>query len=150
MKDSTIKIELRIFLLSILLGLMVWLFDCWVDAYVFSEGSLHDQIFHPGIFEIYIRGLILVVFIGFGLVVAKVVSRLRLSEEEKAQTIATLQKTQKEITVLKGILPICASCKRIRDDDDSWHQIEGYIRDHSEAEFTHGLCPDCLKKVRTE
>ena len=148
MQDRTIQIEGRIFLLSILLGLMVWLLDCWVDAYVFSEGSLHDQIFHPGIFEIYIRGLILVVFMGFGLVVARVVLRLRLSEEEKAQTIAALQLAQKEIIALRGILPICASCKKIRKDDASWHQIEGYIRDHSNVEFTHGICPDCLKSFR--
>jgi hypothetical protein len=145
MKFRNIKIEWRIIFLTILLGLMGWLFDCWVDAYIFSKGSLHDQIFHPEIFELYIRGLIFVVFIGCGLVVARVVLRLRLSEEEKAQTIATLQLAQKEIIALRGILPICASCKKIRKDDASWHQIEGYIRDHSNVEFTHGICPDCLK-----
>jgi len=93
------------------------------------------------------RGLILLVFIVFGIVVSKIVSRLRHSEEEKTRTIADLQKAQKELTVLRGILPICASCKKIRDDDGSWQQIEGYIRDHSEAEFTHGLCPGCFKKL---
>ena len=79
---------------------------------------------------------------------ARVVLRLRLSEEEKAQTIAALQLAQKEIIALRGILPICASCKKIRKDDASWHQIEGYIRDHSNVEFTHGICPDCLKSFR--
>jgi len=89
-KDMKINIEWRIFLLSILLGVIVWLFDCWVDAYFFSERSLLEQIFKPEIFELYMRGLILLVFIGFGIVVSKVVLRLRQSEEEKARTIANL------------------------------------------------------------
>ena len=47
---------------------------------------------------------------------------------------------------LKGLLPICTSCKKIRDDQGYWNQLEIYIREHSEAEFTHGLCPECVKK----
>ena len=52
-----------------------------------------------------------------------------------------------EIKVLRGFLPICASCKKIRDDKGYWNQIESYIRDHSEAEFSHSICPDCAKKL---
>lgn len=52
-----------------------------------------------------------------------------------------------EIKILSGFLPICASCKKIRDDKGYWNQIESYIRDHSEAEFSHGICPDCAKKL---
>jgi hypothetical protein len=48
---------------------------------------------------------------------------------------------------LQGMLPICASCKKIRDDKGYWNRIENYIAEHSEAEFTHGLCPDCMKKL---
>lgn len=51
---------------------------------------------------------------------------------------------------LVGILPICASCKKIRDDEGHWHQIESYIRDRSEAEFSHGICPECSKKLYPE
>jgi len=51
-----------------------------------------------------------------------------------------------EVKVLGGLLPICMSCKKIRDDQGYWKQLEGYIRDHSEAEFSHGLCPECLRK----
>lgn len=51
------------------------------------------------------------------------------------------------IRVLRGMLPICASCKNIRDDKGYWNQIEMYIREHSEAEFSHGICPDCMKKL---
>jgi hypothetical protein len=54
-----------------------------------------------------------------------------------------------KVKVLSGFLPICASCKKIRDDQGYWNQIESYIRDHSEAEFSHGICPDCAKKLYT-
>ena len=52
-------------------------------------------------------------------------------------------KAQEELKILTGLLPICASCKKIRDEKGSWNQMESYIRDHSEAEFSHGVCPDC-------
>jgi PAS domain S-box-containing protein len=50
-----------------------------------------------------------------------------------------------EMGQLRGLLPICSHCKRIRDDQGDWHQVEQYVRDHSEAEFSHGVCPDCLE-----
>ncbi len=55
-----------------------------------------------------------------------------------------------EIKVLSGLLPICSSCKKIRDDDGYWEQIEGYIGSHSEAHFSHGICPDCLPELYPE
>lgn len=55
-----------------------------------------------------------------------------------------------EVKILSGLLPICASCKKIRDDKGYWNQIEGYIREHSEAEFTHSICPECAKKLYPE
>lgn len=54
-------------------------------------------------------------------------------------------KSAKPLKVLIGMLPICANCKRIRDDKDHWWQIEQYIHEHSEADFTHGICPECVK-----
>lgn len=61
-----------------------------------------------------------------------------------------LRKKEKEVKILRGFLPICASCKEIRDDKGYWHQIESYIRDHSEAEFSHSICPKCAKKMYPE
>ena len=58
-----------------------------------------------------------------------------------------LQKALSEIKTLSGLLPICASCKKIRDDKGYWNQIELYIRDHTEAEFSHGLCPICAENL---
>lgn len=57
---------------------------------------------------------------------------------------------EKEIRVLQGILPVCASCKRIRNDKGEYEQIEQYITDHSEASFTHGICPECARKLYPE
>lgn len=55
-----------------------------------------------------------------------------------------------EITALKGILPICANCKKIRDDKGYWHQVEAYLSTHSTAEFSHGICPECQKVLYPE
>lgn len=55
-----------------------------------------------------------------------------------------------EIKQLRGIIPICASCKNIRDDKGFWHQVESYVRDHSEAKFSHSICPECSKKLYPE
>lgn len=55
-----------------------------------------------------------------------------------------------EVQTLRGLIPICSSCKNIRDDKGSWNRIESYITEHSEAEFTHSYCNDCLKKLYPE
>ena len=57
-----------------------------------------------------------------------------------------LAQTFSEVKALRGLLPICSSCKKIRDDKGYWNQIETYITEHSEAKFSHGICPDCEKK----
>lgn len=67
-------------------------------------------------------------------------AELRRSNEELQQAI-------REVKVLRGLIPICASCKKIRNDGGFWQQIEEYIGEHSEAEFSHGLCQPCLKKL---
>lgn len=69
------------------------------------------------------------------------------AEQEKERLIGELQGALNEIKTLRGVVPICSSCKKIRDDQGFWNQIETYIRDHSEAEFSHGLCPDCAKTL---
>ncbi|MFC1524589.1 PAS domain S-box protein [Thermodesulfobacteriota bacterium] len=66
---------------------------------------------------------------------------------EKEKLIAELQVALDEVKVLRGIIPICSSCKQIRDDKGYWNQIESYIGAHSEAQFSHGICPDCAKKL---
>ncbi len=58
-----------------------------------------------------------------------------------------LENAREKIKVLGGLLPICSSCKKIRDDEGYWNQIESYIRDHSEADFSHSICPDCARML---
>jgi PAS domain S-box-containing protein len=74
---------------------------------------------------------------------------LRKSEErERFKLIEELTESLKQVKTLSGLLPICASCKRIRDDRGYWQQVETYITDHTNADFTHGICPDCLEKSK--
>lgn len=68
-------------------------------------------------------------------------------EKDREKIIIELQLALRDVKTLRGLLPICASCKRIRDDKGYWNRIESYITKHSDAEFSHGICPDCLKKL---
>jgi PAS domain S-box-containing protein len=75
------------------------------------------------------------------------ITRRKQIEEERKKLIHELQEALANIKTLRGLLPICSHCKKIRDDKGYWNQIESYIRDHSSAEFTHGMCPECMKKL---
>jgi PAS domain S-box-containing protein len=74
----------------------------------------------------------------------------KLAEQEREKLIAELQQALAEIKTLHGILPICSSCKKIRDDKGAWQHLETYISQHTDAEFTHGLCADCAIKLYPE
>ena len=65
---------------------------------------------------------------------------------ELEKTVQELRRANKTISALRGLIPICSGCKKIRNDQGFWEQIEMYIQNHSEAEFTHGLCPECSEK----
>ena len=69
------------------------------------------------------------------------------AEIEREVLIEELKNALANVKRLSGLLPICASCKRIRDDKGYWEQIELYIHDHSEADFTHGICPECIETL---
>lgn len=72
------------------------------------------------------------------------------AEQELAKLVGELQEALTQVKTLSGLLPICASCKKIRDDRGYWTQVEVYVRDHSHAEFTHSICPECAKKLYPE
>lgn len=71
-------------------------------------------------------------------------------EDEKTSLVTQLQSSLEKVKLLSGFLPICASCKKVRDDKGYWNLIENYIRDNSEAEFSHGICPECAMKLYPE
>jgi PAS domain S-box-containing protein len=69
------------------------------------------------------------------------------AQQAREELIAELQEALDKVKTLSGLLPICSSCKKIRDDQGYWQQVEVYIQDHSDAEFSHGICPDCARKL---
>jgi len=75
---------------------------------------------------------------------------LREKEKEQQKLIAKLQEALAEIKTLKGFIPICASCKKIRDDEGYWNQLESYISKHTDCIFTHGICPQCAEEYTRE
>ena len=78
------------------------------------------------------------------------IAALKQAEEERERLIRELQEALVNIKTLSGLLPICYSCKQIRDDKGYWNQIETYIHDHTDANFTHGICPPCAEKLYSE
>ena len=86
---------------------------------------------------------------GYVLVARNITERKKI-EEEREMLISKLRDAIGEVKALSGLLPICSSCKKIRDDRGYWNQLEAYISDHSDASFSHGICPDCAKALYPE
>jgi len=80
-------------------------------------------------------------------VTAALTLQRKIIEEKREKTISDREKALEDIKILRGLLPICASCKKIRDDQGYWNQIEVYVHKHSEADFSHGICPECARKL---
>jgi DNA-binding response OmpR family regulator len=75
------------------------------------------------------------------------VARIIRAERERDRLIRELQQALETIKTLSGMLPICASCKKIRNDTGYWEEVESYVKRHSDADFTHGICPNCARKL---
>jgi PAS domain S-box-containing protein len=80
-------------------------------------------------------------------IIATDITERKIAEAERERLVRELKNALAEVRTLGGLLPICASCKKIRDDKGYWTQLEGYIQAHSGAKFTHGICPDCMKEL---
>jgi CHASE3 domain sensor protein len=85
-----------------------------------------------------------------GIVVSRDINERKMLEEDRDRLITELYKSLANLKTLTGLLPICAKCKKIRNDDGYWTQVEDYIKLHSDATFTHGLCPDCVADLYPE
>jgi PAS domain S-box-containing protein len=81
------------------------------------------------------------------LAVSNDITERKTSEQQREKLIRELKDALAQVKTLRGLLPICGSCKKIRDDRGIWNKIETYISQHSDASFTHGLCPDCAVKT---
>ena len=81
------------------------------------------------------------------IVIHRDITPIKQAEQEKEKLIAELQSALAEIKTLKGIVPICSNCKKIRDDAGYWNILELYIQKHSDASFTHSICPNCTDEL---
>jgi uncharacterized PurR-regulated membrane protein YhhQ (DUF165 family) len=137
--------------LSIMKGTLISRFFITVFAFPFLYGYLHWQSSKKGV-AIENRP-VLAILRTVAEITAELsqaqqeIERRKAAEEERDRIIGELQKALSEVKTLRGFLPICAQCKSIRDDKGYWNQIESYIRDHSDVDFTHSICPDCAKKL---
>ena len=107
-----------------------------------ANGEIRDMEVYSG--PISVRGEDLLYSIAYD------ITERKKQEKEREELITKLEKALNEIKQLQGIIPICASCKQIRDDKGAWNQIEQYISEHSEAQFSHGICPECMEKLYPE
>lgn len=104
-------------------------------------------------FYILLDGLLLCLFLSPLLLkfvywpMKKSVEQIDKAKLEREKTIHELKKALAEVKQLRGIIPICASCKNIRNDEGLWQQVEAYIEEHSDADFSHSMCPDCAARV---
>jgi len=87
------------------------------------------------------------VHLGFFLVFVYLINEEKIISDKNRMLISDLQKALDEIKTLSKLLPMCSSCKKIRDDDGFWKQIDLYIREHTNTEFSHGICPECKEKL---
>jgi PAS domain S-box-containing protein len=78
------------------------------------------------------------------------ITQRKHDEEERERLIVKLQSALAEVKTLSGIIPICANCKKVRDDKGYWEQVESYVSHHTNAQFSHGVCPDCVEKLYPE
>ena len=78
------------------------------------------------------------------------ITKRKQGEEERERLITELQSALTEVKTLSGIIPICAGCKKIRDDKGYWEQVESYVSQHTQAQFSHGICPVCGEKFYPE
>ena len=98
----------------------------------------------PFLRAILVSSVFSILFIGFGIgLFVKVTDPLLVKLQE---TVWSLEKALNEVKTLRGIVPICSFCKKIRDDKGYWNQVEVYIRERLDAKFSHGICPECIKE----
>ena len=88
--------------------------------------------------------------LAFFLIVIWLLDGRQRAEREREKLIEELQEALASVKTLRGLLPICSSCKKVRDDRGYWNQIESFVRERSEAAFSHSICPECEKKLYSE
>jgi hypothetical protein len=130
---------------------LFWLGETALHVWAFGVGTFREQFLpldDPN--ELWMRGLITLLFIGFGAHAQRLVDRRRAGEREREKLIAELKESLEEVRALRGMIPICGHCKKIRNDKGYWEVLELYLNKHAHLDFTHGICPECAEKFYSE
>ena len=114
------------------LGVSYWVFEAIIHTAIFKIGTFWGELFTDNPMEIWMRSTVTIILFGFGLFAQFAYNKLL--------------KASNEIKTLRGLLNICAYCKKIRDEKGIWNKIESYIHKHTDANFSHGICPECMRK----
>jgi hypothetical protein len=130
-KHTRMGIYLGIFFAS-----FYWLLETVVHVYLFGEGTFLSEFFPTYYHELYMRTLTASLFLLMGSTIY--IYNVRVN------------KYRKEVRQLSGLLPICSTCKKIKDEEGAWQQMESYIDSHSDAKFSHSYCPVCMEEARLE
>jgi hypothetical protein len=120
----------------------IWILLSFIIALIFLSLNLSSHSYHSSFISRFLASYAMVAVFSFGIEASRHRYYTELAEEKER-----LEEATKQIKILSGLLPICSSCKKIRDDKGYWKQIEGYIHEHSEATFTHTVCPECVREL---
>ena len=123
-------------------------FETGISSYVESKAEHMGQVTWLGTWLVPLRDDSSQITAVMG--VARDITDQKWQEEDKQKLLDNLQEALAQVKTLSGLLPICSVCKRIRDDNGYWQQVEGYIQKHTDATFTHGVCPECFLKLYPE
>jgi hypothetical protein len=131
---------------AVLAGIIAYL---WMSGQLVFPSDVREYILLPSVWATLAISFLITTAI-FYVSAAGLFQGMRRLVDKVDKQNRELEAALKEIKTLHGLLPICASCKKIRDDKGYWQQLEEYLGDHTQAEFTHGLCPDCMKELYPE
>lgn len=133
-------------------GIYSVVFLCFLCMLLLNPFSFKIYQYDVGISLRFLISLLFVTLVAYGLEAAREKYINLLVEEQKKLTTEkqNLESALGEIKTLSGLIPICSHCKKIRDDKGYWQQVEVYVRKHSTADFSHGICPDCAQKYHAE
>ncbi len=134
------------------IGIVVWVvMKRWIGIYMSLATSvtltLSNLLAGKEIKSYAVEVWNLLVHFAFFSISALLIYEVKAGMQKRDQLIKDLQQAMNEVKTLSGLLPMCSSCKKVRDDKGYWNQVDAYIRDHSDAEISHGLCPECSEKL---
>lgn len=130
-------------------GVASAVFFCLLCVVLINPLSLEFYPYHIGVSLRFLVSLLLVTLLAYGLEASRE-KYAHLLTKERATLLKekqNLEQALKEIKTLSGLIPICSNCKKVRNDEGYWQQVETYVRDHSAADFSHSICPECFEKL---